>query len=80
MKYLFVIIVSFFLISCASCPEPETTCDLVPTCAKVGPEGAKELRQVCNEQKCKALTDFFNRHAKVCDILESRRNIKNYGK
>ena len=74
MKSKFLILALLpFLSACASCPPQESNIDLVPPCAKVGPAGAKELRQICDEEKCKALTDFFNRHAKVCDILEARR-------
>lgn len=76
MKNILIFLLFPFIISCASSQNIKTDIDMVPACAKAGPAGAKELRQICDEQKCKALTDFFNRHAKVCDILESRRKYK----
>lgn len=73
MRYIFLSLL--FLSACSSNPKVELMTDMVPECAKVGIEGAKELRAICTEEKCKALTDFFNRHAKVCDILKNRREL-----
>lgn len=72
-RYLFIMLL--FLSGCASTKINSCPTNTCPPCAIAGPKVAKELAKVCDEKTCPNTIDWINRHAKVCDILNSRNKI-----